>query len=235
MGSRAIKKEVMALLRAGGNLEAVRTEIRRFRAQDAVNVLFSAICRDEAQVRWLAVSCMGDCVARMAEEDMESARIMMRRLLWSLNDESGGIGWGAPESMAEIMCCHGGLALEYVHMLLSYMLEDGEEICQDGNYLEHVVLQRGLMWGVGRLAACRPELLLDRGITAVLLPYLDAADTEVRGLAVLAVVRLGLGSACSRLKQLAEQTDCFTVYEDGSFLRMDVGQLARQGLEALAS
>lgn len=25
---------------------------------------------------------------------MDSARIVMRRLMWSLNDESGGIGWG---------------------------------------------------------------------------------------------------------------------------------------------
>ena len=60
---------------------------------------------------------MGASLARLADADMEAARIVMRRLLWSLNDESGGIGWGAPESMAEAMCRHQGLALEYAHML----------------------------------------------------------------------------------------------------------------------
>lgn len=234
MGGRAIKKEVLALLQAGGDLELIRSEVRRYRAIDVVNVLFSAICRSDQLVRWLAVSCMGESVARMAMEDLESARNIMRRLLWSLNDESGGIGWGAPESMAESMCCHDILAGEYVHMLLSYMLEDGEEVCQDGNYLEHVVLQRGLLWGVNRLAACRPELLHDRGIATILPPYLHAVDSDVRGLAVLTAVNLRLVSVHSRLEQLVEETEVFTVYDDGTFLHMEIGSLARQGLERLA-
>lgn len=234
MGSRAIKKEVLALLLAGGGLDRLRSEIRQYKAIDTVNVLFSAICRSDQLVRWLAVSCMGECVARVAHEDMESGRNIMRRLLWSLNDESGGIGWGAPESMAESMCCHDGLAEEYVHMLLSYMLEDGEEICQDGNYLEHGALQQGLMWGMSRLAACKPGLLLDRGISTILPPYLNVPDTEVRGLAVLTAVRLRLVSAQSQLEKLAQQFDIITVYEDGFFQQMEVGRLARQGLEIMA-
>lgn len=234
MGSRAIKKEVLSLLKAEGGLEPVFRELKQYRAIDAVNVLFSAICHGDSHLRWVAVSCMGEGVTRMAKEDMESARVMMRRLLWSLNDESGGIGWGAPESMAEIMCRHDGLAEEYVHMLLSYMLEDGEEICQDGNYLEHVLLQRGLIWGVSRLAACRPDLLKDRGIATALPPYLSAGDTEVRGLAVLAAARLKLAATRPMLEKLIQQADEFVVYEDGSFVMMEIGKLARQGLEELA-
>lgn len=234
MGSRAIKEEVLSLLDEAGGLESIYNALKQYRAVDVANVLFSAICRGDQRLRWLAVSCMGESVARMAKEDLESARVMMRRLLWSLNDESGGIGWGAPESMAEIMCRHAGLADEYVHMLLSYMLEDGEEVCQDGNYLEHDILQRGLIWGMSRLAACRPELLKDRGIATALQPYLLAADTEVRGLAVLTAVRLKLATAPSLLQILIDQTDEFTVYVDGSFLKMEIGRLARQGLEEMA-
>jgi len=37
----------------------------------------------------------------------------MRRLMWNLNDESGGIGWGNPEAMGEILACHEALANEY--------------------------------------------------------------------------------------------------------------------------
>jgi hypothetical protein len=46
---------------------------------------------------------MGEVMAHLADKDMESARVIMRRLMWSLNDESGGIGWGAPEAMGEIV------------------------------------------------------------------------------------------------------------------------------------
>ena len=55
---------------------------------------------------------MGAVVAHLAEKDMESARVVMRRLMCSLNDESGGIGWGAPEAMGEIIASHEGLASE---------------------------------------------------------------------------------------------------------------------------
>jgi len=36
--------------------------------------------------------------------------------MWSLNDESGGIGWGAPEAMGAIMARHTGLADEYANI-----------------------------------------------------------------------------------------------------------------------
>jgi len=57
---------------------------------------------------------------------MESARVIMRRLMWSLNDESGGIGWGAPEAMGEIMARHEQLTKEYSAILGSYIREDGK-------------------------------------------------------------------------------------------------------------
>ena len=130
---------------------------------------------------------MGETVARLADVDMEAARIVMRRFLWSLNDESGGIGWGAPESLAEIMCRHAGLAEEYVHMLISYMRDDGEEICQDGNYIEHPLLQRGLLWGMARLSGCRPELLLRRRRWLLTFRRISQSEDPVtRGLAALA-------------------------------------------------
>ncbi|MGE4559702.1 MAG: DVU0298 family protein, partial [Desulfobulbus sp.] len=155
MSSRAIKNKVLELFN-DRDLADILQELEAIAAKDAVNALFSLICREDPALRWRAISCMGRTVARLAGQEMEEARVVMRRFLWSLNDESGGIGWGAPESMAEVMCCQDGLAREYVHLLISYMREDGEEVCQDGNYIEHPLLQRGLLWGVARLSACRP-------------------------------------------------------------------------------
>jgi hypothetical protein len=164
---------------------------------------------------------------------MEEGRIVMRRFLWSLNDESGGIGWGAPESMAEVMCRHSGLAGEYVHMLISYMREDGEEICQDGNYIEHPLLQRGLLWGVARMSECRPQLLLKKGADADIPPYLQAEDDEVRGLAVLACGRLGIKTAASELRRLLSDPVPFRLYANGAFAEVSVGQMAQQALESM--
>ena len=70
----------------------------------------------------------------------------MRRLMWSLNDESGSIGWGAPEAMAEIMARNKKLADEYYKILISYS-EQGK------NYLEHEGLQRSVRRGIERITS----------------------------------------------------------------------------------
>ena len=233
MSSRSIKNEVLALLK-GQDLAAITEALERYAPKDAVNVLFSAICREDPHIRWFAVSCMGEAVARLAAQEMEEARIVMRRFLWSLNDESGGIGWGVPESMAEAMCRHAGLAEEYVHMLISYMREDGEEICQDGNYIEHPLLQRGLLWGVARMSSCRPRLLVERGAGADIPPYLQAEDGETRGLAVHAAGHLHLNATEGALRGLIQDTTPLTLFWEGAFQSTTVGELALSALERMS-
>ena len=232
MSSRAIKKQVLDLL-AGGDLAASRKALAGLPAGDVVHALFSAICRENPVVRWHAVTCMGDAVARIAEDDLEAARIVLRRFLWSLNDESGGIGWGAPEAMAECMCRDERLAGEYAHMLVSYMREDGEELCQDGNFIEHPLLQRGVVWGVGRLAGCRRELLQQLGAGRDLGGYLEAEDPELRGLAALAAGRLREATLRPLLQGLRADSAPLSWYDEGALHQTTVGALVREALEEL--
>ena len=233
MSTRAIKKQVLHLL-TGPDVETIEAELAKMEPKAVVNALFSAICRSEELLRWHAINAMGTVVARLTDTDVEEGRIIMRRLLWSLNDESGGIGWGAPESMAEIMSRHEGLAREYVHMLISYMREDGEEIWQDGNYLEHEILQRGLLWGGGRLAISRKELVLAKGMAADIPHYLDAADAVVRGLAARTMGLLGTAVRLERLRELRADDAPVRLYEDGGLRTVSVGELAEQALLRLA-
>lgn len=231
MSTRKIKKQVLALL-AEPDLVAMQAELDRLPVKAVVNALFAGICRSDERVRWHAVSAMGTMVSRLADEEMEEGRLIMRRLLWSLNDESGGIGWGAPETMAEIMSRHEGLAREYVHMLLSYMREDGDELFQDGNFLEHEILQQGLLWGAGRLALSRRELVLAKGMAQDLPPYLDSADGTVRGLAARAIGLLDTVSGCrDRIERLRNDTHVVRLYEDGELRSVSVAALAEQALQ----
>jgi len=98
--------------------------------------------------------------------------------MWNLNDESGGIGWGSPEALGEIMARNGKLASEYAFLLISY-------INPDGNFIEHEMLQRGVLWGVGRLAGERPHLMRDA--LPFLPAYLKSADPTLRDLAARAI------------------------------------------------
>jgi hypothetical protein len=211
----------------------VLADIGQLPAKEVINALFSAICQVDTRLRWHAVSAMGVTVARLADEEMEEGRIMLRRMLWSLNDESGGIGWGAPESMAESMHHHAGLAEEYIHMLISYTRLDGPELEQDGNFLEHETLQQGLLWGLDRLCTARKQLLVEKGFPADIPKYLASADTIVRGLAVRLCGKLGVDTELDRIRQLADDSGRVARYEDGRFFVVTVGELAGSALQEL--
>lgn len=229
MSSRRLKARVLELL-GGSDVDPALAELRTHPAKDVIHTLFSAICRSEEPLRWHAVQAMGESVARLADADMEEARIIMRRLLWSLNEESASIGWGAPEAMAEIMSRHRGLAGEYVHMLISYMREDGPEPFQEGNYLEHGVLQRGLLWGIGRLAETRPELL-ERSVASDLIPYLSSDDHVVRGLAARGLGLLRAAYAAGAIEPLVGDQSPVSLFADGRVRATSVGELAREALQ----
>lgn len=117
-----------------------------------VNALFSFLCSTDKKIKTNAVTAMGEVVSRIAETDLESARIVMRRLMLNLNDESGGIGWGAPEAMGEIMARNEKLAKEYYKILISYTADGG-------NYLDFEDLQKDVIAGLKRLSRVRPDLL----------------------------------------------------------------------------
>jgi HEAT repeat protein len=179
-----LRRRVRELL-GSGDLEQVLSELRKIPPRKAINPLISAFYASDTELRKKAISAFGQVVADLANEDMEEARVVMRRLMWTLNDESGGIGWGAPEAMAEAMACHPRLAEEYVRILLSYIREDG-------NFLEYESLRRGALWGIGRLAQVYPEMLIELDAAKYVRPYLEADDQLSRELSARALRMLGM-------------------------------------------
>ena len=219
---RNLKKKVLALLIADDFDHALNT-LCAFPARRVINPLFSFLCSTEPQIRWPAVVALGAVVSSHANEDMESARVIMRRIIWNLNDESGGIGWGLPEAMGEIMARHEGLADEYASILISYIQEDG-------NFLEHPPLQRGVLWGLGRLAQSRPQFLRDALLN--LHPFLTSDDAMLRALAVLLLRLSGSRESDSLLESLVKDEAQVTIYFNGTQQVFRVNELAKQALTA---
>ncbi len=214
MNRRKLKRQVLSLLQEG-ELPVILEKLATLDNKAVLNPLFIALCHNVEIVRWYAISCLGEVVSSIAKNNIEDARIVMRRFLWSLNDESGGIGWGAPESMAEVMCRDRKLRDEYLHMLISYMREDGEELFEDGNYLELPMLQRGLLWGVGILCRKYPELMQEQGVERDIKDYLNSPDPLVVGLSIIALRYLGVDPAVQSVQWDFDTEFSFSYYKDG--------------------
>ncbi len=232
MSRRQSKHEILKILGNSVYGEAW-PRLKHYPPARLLSPLFTALCSTRERVRWNSVQVFGRLVPLLADTDLESARVVMRRFLWSLNDESGGIGWGAPEAMAEILCHSAILRDEYLHMLLSYMAEDGEELFQDGNYLELPMLQRGLLWGIGRLAEMHGEEMLARGAGAAVAAYLESVDHQVVGLAIRALAFLGAAETRQDIAACTGSTLPVAVFTGQKTREMSLGEIATRALAVL--
>jgi hypothetical protein len=190
-------------------------------ARKVVNPLFSLLLSTDSKTKWSAVTALGAVIANLAHQDMEPARVMMRRLMWQLNDESGGIGWGCPETMGEVMACHEGLAQEYARVLASYVMEDG-------NFLEYEPLQEGAVWGIGRVAQVRPHMVQDA--IPHLLHFLTSSRATLRGLAVWTLGLLGADEAGSQIRALLSDSARIELYRERELKKRSVSELSEEAL-----
>ncbi len=220
MAYRHIKKTVADLLR-GSDMAAGMEALCGLPARQVVNPLFGLLYSGDQLIRWRAVVAMGAVVSHLAAQSMESARIIMRRCMWNLNDESGGIGWGTPEAMGEIMARHDGLAREYAAILVSYA-----DPC--GNFLEHPGLQWGVLWALGRLGRVNPRLVQPAAI--FLPPFLSSTNPSLRGVAIWAAIALQIKALESEIRPWLRDSQSVTIYADGHLRPYIIGRLAQEAI-----
>lgn len=153
-----------------------------------------------------AVEALGIICNSIAEKDARVVLNILRQLWWSVNDESGGIGWSAPEAMAEIVKHRPDDFSAYGSIALSYL--DEELLC------------RGSLWAAGTLAKVRP------GFVSRVLPqikmFLKSDDPVLRGYAARALSAAGVGE----LEPLQYDRAPVTVYEKGALSSRTVAELA---------
>lgn len=173
---------------------------------------------DEA-VAWRAVEGLGVAAAAVAEEDPEFVRGILRRLLWSLSDESGGIGWKAPQALGAIVAARPDLFRGFVPLILSLF------------ELEEETFRPGTLWAAGQIALRDASLV--QGAAPWVLTCLDHPDPATRGHACWCAGCLALAEARPRLEALAEDPAEVPFFAHGALHRRTVGALAREALAHL--
>ncbi len=204
---RQTRKNVLRILKFSDKEQALE-RLAQIPDEQLVAHLFSHFYRGDELVKFRSAAAMGELVSRMAAQSMEKARIVLRRIMWNLNDESGGIGWGSPEAMGEILSRNPALAADFKSILFSY-LDD------KGNFIEHELLQQGVLWGVGTYLKTSPKDL-DKTTQKILENFLTSPDPVKRAYALRALVNAGQPletAALEKLKGDGTRVDIFNGWD----------------------
>lgn len=170
-----------------------------------VGALFSFLLYGP-QMMHRAACALGMTIANIYEANAESARNIMRRFMWHMNEDSGNIGWGIPDAFGETLACSQALAQNYSNILISYIMDLGFA----DNYCDYAPLRRECFWAIGRVAQVRPEVMEKARFWLV--KGLQDEDSICRGMAAWALGELAPeltdAPALSRLAKSGNEDVC---------------------------
>ena len=214
---RKVKKEVGTLLADFTRTEALQ-RLEKIPDEQLVGHLFSHFYSLDELVKFRSVTAMGNLALRISGKSMEKARVILRRLMWNLNDESGGIGWGSPEAMGEILSLSPELALEFKSILFSYL-------DHRGNHIEHEMLQRGVLWGVGTYLATAP-MDLTEVTKSQLFSHLHSKDAVKRGFAIRALINANSFDCQIVPEHILHDQEVVNIYTGWNFIETRISDMS---------
>ena len=170
----------------------------------------------DESLRWPAIEAVAKLMKRWWHEgSRERVREYIRSLLWLLNDESGGIGWSAPETITEIIVSIPELLEPYGSIMIAYALE-GSSLLNSG------------LWAIGRLGE-RIEEAVAFSQNKVIAAF-DSDDPETLGLAAWAVGEVGFAPALPSLAMIRDRKEPVRIYIDGHFQEKPLGKWAKEAI-----
>lgn len=214
---RKTRQRVGRILMENGKKAALDL-LEKIPDEQLVGHLFSHFYRGDELLKFRSITAMGHLGLRMSGRRMENARILMRRIMWNLNDESGGIGWGSPEAMGEILGQSQELALEFKSILFSLL-------DPKGNFIEHPILQRGVLWGIGTYLAAAPQDLA-AATRDQLHAHLESRDRFKRGYAIRALINADCFDCRNLPDHITGDTASIPIYTGWNLLDSRISDMA---------
>jgi hypothetical protein len=218
MSSKNHKAEIRELLKRRDFEELKRwgSSVRNLQ-----RVLLSLAYDIDDLVRWRSIEAIGKVAKIQAESDLEKVRDLIRRLLWLMNDESGGVGWHSPEIIGEILVNVPSLIDEYGELLLAYLKEEPFE--------------KGSHLAIYRVASINPKPYIKR--VAKLAESLNESDPMIRLYTAMALEKIEPKKYQDAIEKLLSIESSITLYdfETGLLKEVMVKQIIQQILDRVNS
>ena len=210
------RKEILPLLEEKKYDEI--TALAKKNIRGLFRVLIS-ITYDKSDVLcWRAIEATGIIAGEIAKTSPEMIRNLAQRFLWMLRDESGNNISSAPEMLGEIVRNSPDSLADIAPVIASFH--------------DELMLRPGVLRAIFRIGEVRPDLI---GVSAEFTdPFLRDEDPLVRAYAVLISGAYKLKGALPAVSALKDDSSIVTLYSDGGFLSMSVGQLEAKIHERLS-
>jgi len=170
----------------------------------------------EILVGWRAIKAVGLIARELVKTDYEYLRNTIRKLRWSLSDESGGIGWSAPELIGEIVCADPRRFADIVPLIA------------DVYSIEEDVFRPGVLYAFNRIAESAPDLVAS--FTDIINTALSDKNALCRVYALETIGKLkgmsGLSIARDIVEKLKQDNSEVWVYQGNAFVNVVVGDVA---------
>ncbi|MEW5923033.1 MAG: DVU0298 family protein [Candidatus Zixiibacteriota bacterium] len=182
--------------------------------QSVFRILVSMLFDAEKVICYRAAELLGKAAAIEAHRNPENVKELLRRLLWSMNDESGNICWYAPEAIGEILYNVPDLCREFCPLLASFLSEEPFE--------------KGTRLAIARIACIKREIFHD--VVGRLVESLQSKNPQIRGASLLALVSVDPRIAADMALSLENDNDFFEVYEyeTGNLGKIRISDFARK-------
>ena len=184
--------------------------------RNPIGILVSLLFVSDELLRWRVIEALGKVIGEKAGDNPEIVRDHLRRLFWSMNDESGSVIWCAPEVIAEILAHARDLIHEYSQQLLSFIHTEPFE--------------RGVHWAVARLAAIRPTAFAVD--TEVLTASMADPDPPTRAYAARVLLAVAATVDRRTVETLLNDTNPVTEYDfkAGQLKHTTVGRIVKEAM-----
>ncbi len=170
----------------------------------------------DEKIQWSAIEMFALMMKRWWEKGSEEkVRQYMRNLFWSINDESGGIGWHAPQTIAETIINIPSLVDPYASMMIAHCIDEPP-------------LVKGCLWGIGRLG----EMIVDSVyfFKDKVLSVFQFEDLEILGIAAWAMGEVKFQPAEPLLRKLLAKESEVKIYISGDFQKKSIRKWAEEAI-----
>ncbi|HYA86920.1 MAG TPA: hypothetical protein VEI57_07655 [Nitrospirota bacterium] len=212
-----LKQTLINALEAN-DYETVRT--LALQSRKVFSVLVRLAYDKTTLIGWRSISAIGHVASLYVKNNYDFLRDAIRKLLWSLSDESGGIGWSAPEILGEIVSADPGKMSDVIPLIADIFT------------LDERVFRPGVLYALKRISETQPGSVVQfKGLAMCGLTENDPL-ARIYALELVHVLKEqfspeDLKKVISQVENLKEDEAVTWVYRNDSFEDLEVKEIAK--------